>query len=197
MIYLLRHGQTEMNAEGRLQGQSDSPLTVRGRGQAAAMGDLLATVIEDPVGAAWVCSPLGRARHTAEIVAARMAVDPARIGLEPRLTEIGFGRWEGLTRAEIEDREPALWQARLADKWDFVIPGGESYAMVAARARAWLGEQRPDAPVVAVCHGAFGRILRGLYLGASAEEIFALDEPQDALFRLTDGVVQRFDVERA
>ena len=67
--------------------------------------------------------------------------------------------------------------------------------MVAARARAWLSEQRPETPVVAVCHGAFGRILRGLYLGASAEEIFALDEPQDALFRLFDGVIQRFDVE--
>jgi probable phosphoglycerate mutase len=186
MIYLLRHGQTEMNAEGRLQGQRDSPLTARGRGQAAAMGDLLATVMDDPAAASWVCSPLGRARHTAEIVAARLAVDAAGIGLEPRL---------GLTRAEIEAREPDLWQARLADKWDFVIPGGESYAMVAVRARAWLAEQRPEAPVVAVCHGAFGRILRGLYLGASAEEIFALDEPQDALFRLTGGVVQRFDVE--
>jgi probable phosphoglycerate mutase len=195
MIYLLRHGQTEMNADGRLQGQRDSPLTERGRGQAAAMGDLLINVLQDPATASWVCSPLGRARHTAEIVAARLAVDPASIGLEPRLVEIGFGRWEGLTRAEIEARDPTLWQARLADKWDFVIPGGESYAMVAARARAWLAEQRPEAPVVAVCHGAFGRILRGLYLGASAEEIFALDEPQDALFRLTDGVVQRFDVE--
>lgn len=196
MIYLLRHGQTVWNSIGRLQGQMDSPLTAKGVAQAQAMGSLLAETLA--VGGAQVpkivSSPLGRAWQTAAIVAERIGVEVAEITLEPRLAEIAFGAWESHSEADLAHRFPEAWAARQADKWNHPVPGGESYAQVAARVRDWLDELDGSGPLVAVGHGAAGRVLRGLYLKASPEEIFAMDEPQDGFFRLQDGCVTRLDV---
>ena len=91
MLYLLRHGETEFNRTGRLQGQQDSPLTARGRDQARAHGALLKTLIVDP--AAWrvVASPLGRALDTARLACAELGLAEAAIETDPRLKEIAYG----------------------------------------------------------------------------------------------------------
>ena len=200
MIYLLRHGQTVWNSIGRLQGQKDSPLTAKGIAQAQAMGSLLAETLAngsaskpDPKPRI-VCSPLGRAWQTAAIVADRIGVEAAEITLEPRLAEIAFGAWEAHSEVDLARSFPEAWAARQADKWNYPVPGGESYAQVAARLRDWLAELDGSGPLVAVGHGAAGRVLRGLYLKARPEEIFAMDEPQDGFFRLQEGSVTRFDV---
>ena len=195
VIYLLRHGQTIWNREGRLQGQRDSPLTLQGIGQVRAMAALLARAVDAPRGFRLVASPLGRAWQSAVIVAESLGLDPRAIAFDDRLKEHGFGAWEGLTQAELEAAHPGAWARREADKWDFRVPGGESYALVAARAARWLAELPPDARLIAVGHGLTGRILRGLYAGLPEGEITALDEPQDAVFRLEDGQVERLEVE--
>lgn len=195
MIYLLRHGETEWNRQRRLQGQLDSPLTERGLAQATAMGRALARLLgDDSDGFRMVSSPLGRARSTARRVAEAIGYDPAAIAEEPRLMEHGFGIWQGELQDDLPHRFPEVWQAREADKWDYRVPGGESYALVAARLAAWLSEQAADARLIVVCHGLAGRILRGLYARAAPAEIFAMTEPQDALFHLSEGLVTRFDV---
>lgn len=79
-----------------------------------------------------VSSPQGRALATARCVAAVVGYDPARIVEEPRLREHGFGAWEGEIYAEVEDLFPGQWQAREADKWDYRVPGGESWPSVSA-----------------------------------------------------------------
>lgn len=111
--------------------------------------------------------------------------------------EIAFGSWQGELEAELPRKFPDLWRAREADKWNFRVPGGESYALVAARLSTWLREQPADAKVIAIGHGLAGRFLRGLYGGASPEEVFAMAEPQDAFFRLSDGVITRIDAAAA
>lgn len=194
MIYLLRHGETEWNRQRRLQGQLDSPLTARGLQQAAAMGRTVRELVgAGAPGFRLVCSPLGRARQTAERVAQELGYDPAAIAEERRLMEIAFGIWQGELEAELPQKFPELWRAREADKWNVPVPGGESYALVAARLAAWLAEQPADARLIVVGHGLAGRILRGLYGRARPEEVFAMEEPQDALFRLDGGVITRFD----
>ncbi|NIA71102.1 histidine phosphatase family protein [Pelagibius litoralis] len=197
MIYLVRHGQTVWNSIGRLQGQKDSPLTARGVAQAGAMGSLLAETLrrENAAPPKIVSSPLGRAWQTAAIVADRLGIDPAAITLEPRIAEISFGDWEARSEAQLAELFPETWAARQADKWNYITPGGESYALVATRLKSWMAELEDGAPLVAVSHGLAGRILRGLYLKATPEEVFAMDEPQDGFFRLAQGVVTRFDVE--
>ena len=194
MIYLLRHGETEWNREGRLQGHGDSPLTERGMSQAVALGGAVRRAIEeagqDPAAYTLVASPLGRALASARCVAAVLGVDPAAMMQEPRLMEHGFGAWEGEIYADIEEIHPEQWRAREADPWHYRVPGGESYALVAERVGAWLAEQSEDARLVVVGHGLAGRILRGLYSGATPQSIFAMTEPQDTVFRLSGGQIE-------
>lgn len=199
MIYLLRHGETEWNREGRLQGHGDSPLTERGLSQAVAMGGALRREIGDAAlaGFTLVSSPLGRTLATARCVAAVIGTNPAEIVEEPRLREHGFGHWEGEIYDEVEDLYPEQWRAREADRWNYQVPGGESYALVAERVGAWLAEQPEDAQLIVVSHGLAGRILRGLYLGVPREEVFAMAEPQDAVLRLAAGRVVQLPVSAA
>ncbi len=188
-LYLLRHGETEFNIAGRLQGQQDSPLTARGRVQARGHGALLATLIDDP--AAWrvVASPLGRTMDTARLACAELGLPETAIETDPRLMELAYGEWEGLTYDEIETRYRDDWAARQRDPWGFVVPGGESYAMVAARAGAFLAVPRGN--TIVVSHGGTGRVLRGLYARLAPLEIKTLEQPQDALHCLTQGTIAR------
>lgn len=194
MIYLLRHGETLWNVEGRLQGQGDSPLTLRGIEQARRNARRLTAICPDYADYQVVASPLARTWQTAAILTETLGMDPRAVSFEPRLMEHGFGAWEGLTLAELADRPDGLWQARDADKWNFVVPGGESYARVAARASAWLAEQYPERRLIVVAHGLIGRVLRGLYAGLSHEEITSLlTEQHTTIYRLTGGVAQAFE----
>ncbi len=190
-LYLLRHGETEFNVADRYQGQRDSPLTPRGRDQARAHGALLEMLIAEPESWRVVASPLGRTMATARIVCAELGLPEDAIETDDRLKEIAFGAWEGSTPAEIQARHPEAWAARCADRWHYLRPGGESFALVAARVGAFLREVRGDTIVVG--HGGTGRVLRGLYGHLSEDQILALEEPQDAIFRLTQGTIAQID----
>ena len=195
MIYLLRHGETLWNVEGRLQGQRNSPLTLRGIAQARAVASLLHNHLDEPSTFDFVASPLARAWQTAVIVCQTLGLDCRKIRLEPRLAEHHYGLWEGLTWQEIEIRFSDLWAQRQADKWAFQVPGGESYALVALRVRQWLDEQSRDAKLVVVGHGLAGRVLRGLYAGLPQEKIMEMPEPHGRLHRLAENTVTTFEAE--
>ncbi len=188
-LYLLRHGETVFNRENRIQGWRDSALTERGIAQAKRNGRVLAQLIDDPESHRLIASPIGRALNTARLVAFEMGRDAAHIRTDRRLVELSLGHWEGLTWDQVREQFPDDWAARRADKWHFHPPGGESYQQMAERLADWLAEH-PD-PAIAVTHGAAGRILRGLYLGLSRDEMATLEEPQDAFFELADGKVLR------
>ncbi len=192
MIYLLRHGETVWNLEGRLQGQKDSPLTTRGIAQAQALAGLLSELIDNPAAFTMIASPLGRTWQSAVIVAEALGLGSRSIRFEPRLKEHHFGQWEGLTWNEVEARAPDLLAAREADKWNFPAPDGESYALVAARVGDWLAERNGGEKLIVVGHGLAGRVLRGLYAGLTQDEIMTASEPQDSLFRLSGGAVRNF-----
>lgn len=193
MIYLLRHGETIWNVERRLQGQRDSPLTLRGIAQARAVGSLLRDLIADPDDFAVVASPLGRTWQTAVIVCEGLGRDPAEIRFDDRLKEHDFGDWEGLLWAEVERDFPDLWAARQADRWNHRAPGGESYAKVAVRIGGWLEEHKDGPNLIVVSHGLAGRVMRGLYAGLTHQEVPGLFEPHGSVYRLAGGVVQEFE----
>lgn len=193
MIYLCRHGQTAYNREQRLQGQRESDLTPLGRAQAGAMADLLHDLIARDPPAAWriVASPLRRARDTAGIIAARLGLT---IELDDRLMELTVGEWEGRLRTDLAREHP---QAFANPEWAFAAPGGETYGQVMARVSGWLADQAPEPErrLIVVSHGIAGRLLRGAYAGLSRDATLALDVPQDALYRLNAGQIDRFDCE--
>ena len=195
LIYLVCHGETEWNRVRRMQGHRDSRLTERGADQARAMGRTLAGQIGDD-GIDMVASPLGRARQTAALIRAEMGL-AGDCPTDDRLMEMTWGAWDGLTRDEIETRDPGALARRRQDvwhHWNYAPPGGgESYAMLADRVGAWLDRVAPGRRLVIVAHGAVGRVLRGRYAGLSEAETLALDEPQDAFFRLNGGAIERID----
>ncbi len=190
MIYLVRHGQTEFNREGRFQGALDSPLTPLGVEQGAALGRLIAEIAprETPI----VSSPQGRAVHTAGLIQEAGGFTGG-LTIDDRLREISVGEWDGRLRSEIADTFPGP----RPNDWFFHAPGAETFASMSERLGGWLAGQNPERAVICVSHGMSGRILRGLYGGLSREEMLALEVPQDAVFRLVEGIVQRFDCEPA
>ncbi|HZD90998.1 MAG TPA: histidine phosphatase family protein [Pseudolabrys sp.] len=159
VLYYMRHGETDWNVEGRLQGQRDIPLNARGRAQARHCGgvlrDLFARDRIDPAALAYVSSPLGRARQTMELARAELCLSEQGYGLATALSEISFGTWEGCTIAELRKRDPDGVAAREHDKWHFLPPGGESYQAVAARMGAWYASLTRD--TVATAHGGTAR----------------------------------------
>ena len=171
-IIFIRHGETAFNASGQLQGQRDIPLNARGREQASAVGRFLRKTYAaeiarlDATGAFWA-SPLGRTRETMERARTAMGLAPTVYKLDDRLKELTFGEWEGLTWREVERIDAAGVRARKADKWGFTPPGGESYATLAMRVRAWLDERDGDCFVAA--HGGIARALMFLIAGVAED----------------------------
>lgn len=191
VIYLMRHGQTIWNAQKRLQGRKDSPLTAKGAAQAAAFGRRLQAVLPDPAAATVISSPQPRAWQTAVLAVDALGGDPAAIQLDDRLKEHAFGLWEGLLWEDVQRDHAESMAARLADKWNAPAPEGESYSDVAERVGQWLegvtDRAAPGVPTLVFCHGVVARVMRGLYGGLSQEETMSLPEPQDRIFKLADG----------
>jgi len=158
-LYYIRHGETDWNVAGRLQGQRDVPLNTRGRAQAShcgnILGELLATDGRDPADLHYVTSPHRLPRETKELTRVALGLSPNGYHLEPRLAEISFGDWEGFTIAELHTRDPERIAAREHDKWHFAPPGGESYKIVSGRVSEWYDSLTRD--TVAVAHGGTAR----------------------------------------
>lgn len=189
VIYFVRHGETTWNLEGRMQGHLDAPLTTRGLHEARRDGAALRSLIEADEPYALFFSPLGRTRETAKIVAEETRQYLTTQRSDYRLREVSWGEWDGLTLAEIKARDPDAWQAHIADRWNVGAPGGESYRVLCERVADWLASVHDEPRLVVVSHGAVGRALRGIYLNLAPDETLQLQEPQDALIRLTQGTV--------
>jgi broad specificity phosphatase PhoE len=193
-IYYIRHGETAWNAAGRLQGALDVPLNDLGRRQAAQAGNILADLFardgRDKASLAFVASPLGRARSTMDLVREVLGLPSDGYALDDRLREIGYGRWEGSTLAEMQAQDPQLFARRQTEKWTMSPPGGETYASVQLRMRDWYDSLLTD--TVAVAHGGTARALMvalGFETPASAAD---LTIEQGAVYVFGDGELNKY-----
>lgn len=171
-LILVRHGQTDYNYAGRIQGASDIPLNEAGLAQARAVGESLAG---DKSIAAVYSSPLGRAMATAESIAAPHRLE---VSSDARLRERGFGDWEGLTREEIEKGWPlefALWRAGVSSGLEKARV--EHRADVARRFDAACREfsdRHETGTVVVVAHGAAISLGLSAMIGAGLGDFYGL-----------------------
>lgn len=155
-LLVIRHGETDWNASGRLQGRQDIPLNARGRAQAQAVGLALRERF-DLTSFACLSSPLGRASETLSLILAQVAGRPRALGTDQRLAEKAFGEWEGLDAQAIAARYPLQHAERARAPYGFRAPGGESYADVAERVRPLLASLQ--GPTLLVAHGGLIRSL--------------------------------------
>lgn len=172
MILLARHGETDHNVPPqRVQGWIDIPLNARGREQARGLARAVAH--EDL--AAIYSSHLGRARETADIVAASLGLE---VVVDERLAESNRGEWEGRLLSEIEHDDPALWAAWRRGGAGFRFPGGESLQEHADRVSAALEDiRRGLLPALAVCHGGTVRCAFALQNPRGLDSFHELEVP--------------------
>jgi broad specificity phosphatase PhoE len=163
-IYLVRHGATQLTAEDRFSGSTGVDLSDEGRRQAACLGERLA---REGVNAIY-SSPLSRTMDTARIIAGECGGEPVPMD---GLREISHGRWEGLTRHEVEERFGDEYSSWEEDPFTFAPEGGESGVAVLARALPVLRSivtKHPAQRVLVVSHKATIRILISSLLGFDA-----------------------------
>lgn len=179
MIYLARHGETEWNRDRRFQGQLDVPLSDAGREQARALAERAA---REDLAALWT-SPLSRARETAEIVGARVGLEPA---VDDRLKEIDVGDWERRAKADVERDEPEAWARFRAGGAGWRFPGGESLREQQQRVVAALDdvERRGALPALVVCHRGVIRCALAHARGRGLETYHEWRVPNAELIRL-------------
>ena len=185
VLYLVRHGQSEWNRIGRIQGRSESPLTDLGREQAVALGRMLRTVLPDP-GLDIVASPLARAFETAEIIAGELGRTADEVRADQRINDFDVGVLSGYPGWDaVAADHPELARLRLEDPIRFQPPGGESGADVLARARDFLAEREAvGRDTLVVCHGVINKFIRAAARGIAGGDIIALGEDQEVVYRL-------------
>jgi len=169
-LWLVRHGLTDWNLEGRYQGQSDAPLNETGMAQARQLAEKLAGVRFE----ALYSSDLQRARQTADILANHLGL---KVRLDHRLREICQGEWEGQLVGDIMSRYAAEVEKRRADPYGARPPGGESVSEVAARVWAAVDDicqRHPAGKVLVVSHGLALATFIARAKGAPLAQVYSL-----------------------
>ena len=193
-VYYIRHGETDWNVAGRLQGRRDVPLNARGRAQGTHCGEILRDLFaqrrRDPASLDYVSSPLGRACRTMELARAALGLPADGYQVDERLAEIAFGDWEGFTIAQLHNRDPQGIAQREHDKWHFLPPGGESYEMVSARMRDWYESLARD--MGAAAHGGTARGLMAVLGIAKPAAALLIDIDQGVVYVFADGKLSRY-----
>ena len=190
LLYLCRHGQTDWNAEARLQGQEEIGLNSLGKAQAKRNGHKLADMLgAEAAGFRFLASPMLRTRQTMEIIRGELGLDSKDYATDERLIELHFGDWQGSTLEEIAETAPEAVAERERRKWDYVPPGAtaESYAMLMERARPVF--EALSEPTILVAHGGIVRAFLKLYGGLSETDAAFLTIPQDLVLRAEDETV--------
>jgi len=180
-LYVVRHGETDFNRDGRYQGTIDVSLNDAGRAQAERAAERIAALGIEQI----FSSPLLRARETAEVIAARVQLPVQFIGA---LAERGLGRFEGQTKAEIAERFPGIWDGSPTRQMFEAPPEAESLVDLTIRVHGVyrdLYARFSGRPIVLVCHGGVARTFHGLLRRVSDSDYFA--------YKLANGEIDAFD----
>ena len=187
-LILVRHGESEWNRAGRIQGQVNSPLTDLGINQAKAIRDYLSGIFLNQELEIYT-SPLDRALQTAEIIAQGIDYPSRKIIIEERLNDFNLGEISGTFGWDkVAEIFPEQAQLRLQDPMRFHPSGGESGAEFEARLRSLLEDLMDDGTLkLMVSHGIVNKFIRGILKNLSGKEMVELGESQNTIYRLEQG----------
>lgn len=187
-LILVRHGESEWNRAGRIQGQINSPLTDLGINQAKAIREYLSGILLNQQLEIYT-SPLDRAIQTAEIIAQGIEYPSRKIIIEERLNDFNVGEISGTFGWDkVAEIFPEQAQLRLQDPMRFHPSGGESGAEFEARLRSLLEDLKDDGTLkLMVSHGIVNKFIRGILKNLSGKEMVELGESQNTIYRLEEG----------
>ena len=187
-LILIRHGESEWNRAGRIQGQVNSPLTDLGINQDKAIRDYLSGILINQELEIYT-SPLDRALQTAEIIAQGIDYPSRKIIIEERLNDFNLGEISGTFGWDIvAEIFPEQAQLKLQDPMRFHPSGGESGAEFEARLRSLLEDLMDDGTLkLMVSHGIVNKFIRGILKNLSGKEMVELGESQNTIYRLEQG----------
>lgn len=187
-LILVRHGESEWNRAGRIQGQVNSPLTDLGINQAKAIREYLSGILLNQQLEIYT-SPLDRALQTAEIIAQGIDYPSRKIIIEERLNDFNVGEISGTFGWDkVAEIFPEQAQLRLQDPMRFHPSGGESGAEFEARLRSLLEDLMDDGTLkLMVSHGIVNKFIRGILKNLSGKEMVELGESQNTIYRLEQG----------
>ena len=188
-IYFVRHGETDWNKQGLIQGTVETDLNAMGVGQAADVARALSMKQGELRAYDFVVSPQLRAQHTMRIICDMQPRDFTSVRTEPRVRELGFGIWEG--RPFWELKASPIYPADPEAHFEWRPEGGESYADGVARVDGFLRELTK--PTLIVAHGAVGRCLIGYACNMPGQQIAHLPTPQGCYCLLQAGTYRWFD----
>lgn len=178
-LYLARHGQTEFNVQGRIGG--DPPLTAKGREQARLLGEHMANIPLD-----WVFTSTRMRSHETAAPVLEKHPNAHTIALR-EFDEIWAGDCENMLYSEIREKMPEVTAARNANKYGFMYPNGESYAILQERVRRGLWRAlflAGDSPLLIVGHQAINRVLLSLFLRQRTEDVPYINIPQSQYYHI-------------
>jgi broad specificity phosphatase PhoE len=188
-IIFIRHGETDWNKRGLIQGSVETDLNETGHEQARIVARALAANRVLFAGYDLICSPQRRARQTMAHIVVALERENYHVQIDDRVRELGFGVWESKPFWELKGS--AIYPADPEDRYYWKPEGGESYADGVLRTEAWqLSLLRPT---IVVSHGAVGRCLLGRTLGMSRGEIVEMKTPQGAYCIIREAGIQWFD----
>ena len=171
-LYLIRHGEVEGAGTARYNGHADVSLTERGKAQYRQLRERFA----DAAITACYTSDLFRCAWGADLLGVHLGVEPV---IDRNLRELDIGIWEGMTWAELMEKHPAEWQARLADIVNYRVPGGESLLDLQARIMPVIKgivERHRGEDVLVVAHGGANRVILLNAIGAPLSALFNIEQ---------------------
>jgi len=192
IIYLIRHGQTIWNLQGKKQGHKDSPLTIKGIEQ---MKNIANEIKKIPNFNDYkiISSPLGRCKQSTSIICEEIKYPFENCIFEEKLKEHSFGLWEGKTENEIKSEflEEFTKRRFQENHWDYVVPMGESYKILFNRVSQVI-EKYKNQKIIFVCHEMVSKVIRGKLLKFNKEEIIKLKHPQDVIYQIKNNKLKMF-----
>jgi broad specificity phosphatase PhoE len=178
-VYFVRHGETLFNKEKRLQGWNDSPLSDNGIAHARSVAMVIAGFNIQKA----LVSPLGRAKQTANIIRDLCGIE---LEVDENLKEVSFGDFEGNTLPQLDEKYPGMWEARMADKWNYCPPNGEANKDALPRALSVIEKIEKLADnesLLIIAHFAINRILFSLLSGIEPDETVCINVPHGHIYR--------------
>ncbi|MGQ3674162.1 histidine phosphatase family protein [Xanthobacter sp. TB0139] len=188
-LFFVRHGETDWNVAGRLQGRRDVPLNALGRVQAGRIGRLLPRLTgEAPERLQFVSSPMARTLETMRIMRTTLDLPVNEFATDIRLAELSFGDWEGKTWPQLRRSEFEGVRRRDEDPWNYAPPNGESYQALSERLARAISDIEGDA--VVVTHGGVIRTALHVMAGMPIAEATGLPVRQGAVYVVQGGSFQ-------